>query len=250
MDDNARRRPVVIVDDDEPEAKRIRLDRAVMPTPTPTTTFDSKSTCTLFVRDGDPSTFLVCSRTLARASPVFDKMLFGPFVEARPSPELSKQESAWVVHLPEDDPNHLGVVLNILHCNFKMVPQNFSSPLLSGMVAVADKYDCIEIFRPWVNSCIPSLDYDHFHNPKFVLHISWHLGCIATFRQALLAIIEHSFISEMDEIFIFTRPQSTGRMPPWEEPQDLHEYLGNLVPVEVIGQYHVSSILSSMSAPV
>ncbi|KAI8175181.1 hypothetical protein K4K51_007759 [Colletotrichum sp. SAR 10_75] len=232
-----------LFDDDEREAKRIRLDKAVMPTPTPTTIFDSKGDLHLVVgsdvRAGDPSTFLVCSRTLARASPVFDKMLFGPFVEARPSPELSKQESAWVVHLPEDDPNHLGVVLNILHCNFKMVPQNFSSPLLSGMVAVADKYDCIEIFRPWVSSCIPSLDYDHFHNPKFVLHIAWHLGCIDTFRQALLAIIEHSFISEMDEIFIFTRPQSTGRMPPWEEPQDLHEYLGNLVPMEVVGEYHV-----------
>ncbi|KAF4420404.1 hypothetical protein CFRS1_v015485 [Colletotrichum fructicola] len=140
MDDNGRRRPVVIVDDDEPVAKRIRLDKAVMPTPTPTPTtiFDSKGDLHLVVgsdvRDRDPSTFLVCSKALARASPVFEKMLFGPFAESRSSPESSKQEPAWVVHLPEDDPDHMEAVLNILHFNFKEIPRRFTPPIFSGMI--------------------------------------------------------------------------------------------------------------------
>ncbi|KAI8307385.1 hypothetical protein K4K61_003579 [Colletotrichum sp. SAR11_59] len=238
MDDNARRRPVVIVDDDEPEAKRICLDRAVMPTPT--TTFDSKGDLHLVVgsdvRDGDPSTFLVCSKTLARASPVFDKMLFGPFAESRPSPESSKQESAWVVHLPEDDPNHMEAVLNILHFNFKDIPRHFTPPLFSGMIVIADKYDCIGIFKLWVRSCMPHAQFGHRFPPKFALHIAWQLGSTRKFKQAMAVIVDQSFISGDGGISIMPKAWDEDEEASDAEPQDLCKYLGDLVPAEIVDQ--------------
>ncbi|KAF4913016.1 hypothetical protein CGCVW01_v010979 [Colletotrichum viniferum] len=240
MDDNGRRRPVVIVDDDEPEAKRIRLDRAVMPMPTPTTTFDSKGDLHLVVgsdvRDGDPSTFLVCSRALARASPVFDKMLFGPFAEARPSSESSKQESAWVVHLPEDDPEHMEAVLNILHFNFKDIPQHFTPPLFSGMIVIADKYDCIGIFKPWVASCMPYPEFGNIYHPKFALHIAWQLGSIPRFKVSMAVIVDQSFISEDGRISIVPKAWGQNGQASVTGPQDLCKYLGDLVPAEIVDQ--------------
>ncbi|KAI8292779.1 hypothetical protein K4K59_006178 [Colletotrichum sp. SAR11_240] len=238
MDDNGRRRPVVIVDDDEPQAKRIRLDKAVMPTPTKT--FDSKGDLHLIVgsdvRDGDPSTFLVCSKTLARSSSVFDKMLFGPFAESRPSPESSKQESAWVVHLPEDDPDHMEAVLNILHLKFREIPRHFLPPLFSGMIVLADKYDCIGIFKPWVDSCMPHARFGHRYPPKFALHIAWQLGGIRKFKIAMAVIVDQSFVSEDGRISIMAKAWDEDEEASDAGPQDLCKYLGDLVPAEIVDQ--------------
>ncbi|KAF4806531.1 hypothetical protein CGCSCA5_v014290 [Colletotrichum siamense] len=239
MDDNGRRRPVVIVDDDEPQAKRVRLDKAVMPPPTPTTTFDSKGDLHLVVgsdvRDGDPSTFLVCSKTLARSSSVFDKMLFGPFAESRPSPESSKQESAWVVHLPEDDPDHMEAVLNILHLKFREIPRHLLPPLFSGMIVIADKYDCIGIFKPWVDSCMPHARFGRYP-PKFALHIAWQLGGIRKFKIAMAVIVDQSFISEDGRISIMPKAWDEDEEASDAGPQDLCKYLGDLVPAEIVDQ--------------
>ncbi|KAF4890473.1 hypothetical protein CGCF415_v013682 [Colletotrichum fructicola] len=231
MDDNGRRRPVVIVDDDEPVAKRIRLDKAVMPTPTPTPTtiFDSKGDLHLVVgsdvRDRDPSTFLVCSKALARASPVFEKMLFGPFAESRSSPESSKQEPAWVVHLPEDDPDHMEAVLNILHFNFKEIPRRFTPPIFSGMIVIADKYDCIGIFKLWISPQI-----------RIALHIAWQLGSTRKFKAAMAVIVDQSFISGDGRISIMPKAWDEDEEASDAEPQDLCKYLGDLVPTEIVDQ--------------
>ncbi|KAF4869732.1 hypothetical protein CGCSCA1_v011026 [Colletotrichum siamense] len=240
MDDNRRRRPVVIIDDDEREAKRIRLDKAVMLTPTPTTIFDSKGDLHLVVgsdvRDGDPPTFLVCSKTLARASPVFDRMLFGPFAESRPSSESSKQEPAWVVHLPEDDPDHMEAVLNILHFNFKDIPRRFTPPIFSGMIVIADKYDCIGIFKLWVTSCMPHAHFGHRISPKFALHIAWQLGSTRKFKAAMAVIVDQSFISGDGRISIMPKAWEEDEEASDAEPQDLCKYLGDLVPAEIVDQ--------------
>ncbi|KAI8204616.1 hypothetical protein K4K52_004757 [Colletotrichum sp. SAR 10_76] len=254
MDDNERCRPAEMANDDEREAKRIRLDKAAMPTPTKR--LDSKGDLYLVVgsdiRAGDPSTFLVCSKALARASPVFDKMLFGPFAESRPSTESSKQDSAWIVHLPGDEPAHFEVVLNILHCNFKKVAQRLSIPLLSGLAAFADKYDCIEIFRPWVNEWIPDLEPEGVYEEKLTLHIAWHFGCISTFEYALRAITEQSSISEDGRISIV--PEALMKFNADGEeiaamPQDLDTYLGDLIPMEIVDQikdHRAKSVLGMM----
>ncbi|KAH0420595.1 hypothetical protein CcaCcLH18_13920 [Colletotrichum camelliae] len=258
MDDNdsGRRRPAEMTDDDERETKRIRLDEAAILTPT--TIFDSKGDLHLVVgsdvRAGDPSTFLVCSKALARASPVFDKMLFGPFAESRPSTESSKQDPAWIVHLPEDELSHMEAVLNILHFNYKEIPQYFAPPLLSGMVTIADKYDCIGIFKLWGYSCVPYAECDDRHPPKFALHIAWQLGCIRKFKEAMAVIIDQSFISGDGRISIVPKVR-----PRWDEDeeasatrsQDLCKYLGDLVPAEIVDQIrdHRAKLINAVMEP-
>lgn len=56
---------------------------------------------------------VVCSRSLARASPIFNKMLYGAFSESKPV------EGDWHVELPEDDPYALCFLLNIIHGPFR-----------------------------------------------------------------------------------------------------------------------------------
>lgn len=63
--------------------------------------------------------FLVCSRSMARASKVFDVMLFGPSKEATAS-----KSKDWSVELPEDDPAAFSILLNIAHAKFDLLPQN------------------------------------------------------------------------------------------------------------------------------
>ena len=49
---------------------------------------------------------LVCSRSMRRASPVWKKMLYGNFKEAKPA------QGQWTVSLPDDEPEPM---LTILH---------------------------------------------------------------------------------------------------------------------------------------
>ncbi|OIW30068.1 hypothetical protein CONLIGDRAFT_644092 [Coniochaeta ligniaria NRRL 30616] len=106
----------------------------------------------------------VCSRSVARASPVFKTMLFGGFAESKPS------EGAWVVQLPEDDINAMSILFNIIHGHVHKVPKILPKTMaeLAGpsshcsdddavetdvlylITTAADKYDLIHILRPWV----------------------------------------------------------------------------------------------------
>lgn len=81
--------------------------------------------------------FLVCSKTLARASPVFKAMLYGNFKEARPA----SLTEPWVVELPEDDAHSSEVLFNIIHSNFDRIPDALPLQKLFDILVVTDKYD-------------------------------------------------------------------------------------------------------------
>lgn len=96
--------------------------------------------------------FRVCSKTLARSSPVMEAMLFGQFTEAH-------QE---VVNLPDDDPWAMQLLLHISHGNFTPVyevadKQSTSQPNpvivdeIYGIVSLAAKYLMTQHLRPWVS---------------------------------------------------------------------------------------------------
>ncbi|KAK4170053.1 hypothetical protein QBC43DRAFT_295745 [Cladorrhinum sp. PSN259] len=63
--------------------------------------------------------FIVCSATLRRSSPVFKKMLFGPWAESKPN--ATKDGNQWIVQLPEDDPAAFEVPIAIMHGLFSLV---------------------------------------------------------------------------------------------------------------------------------
>ncbi|KAJ0372195.1 hypothetical protein COL26b_009237 [Colletotrichum chrysophilum] len=239
MDDNERCRPAEMANDDERETKRIRLDKAAIPTPTKI--LDSKGDLYLVVgsdiRAGDPSTFLVCSKALARASPVFDKMLFGPFAESRPSTESSKQDSVWIVHLPGDEPAHFEVVLNILHCNAISRRSHNASPFPSS--------------QAWSPLRI-NLEPEDIYEAKLTLHIALHFGCIPTFEYALWSITSRSSISKDGRLSIVPEPFMNFNARGEEiaaMPQDLDKYLGDLIPMEIVDQikdHRAKSVLGMM----
>ncbi|KAJ1324713.1 armadillo repeat-containing protein 5 [Microdochium nivale] len=100
--------------------------------------------------------FRVCSRTVARASPVLDKMLYGWFAE-RLRNQAQGQE--WVVELPEDTTSAMRSLLEIMHGQFQHIKpvvgaQKQTIRSLYDIIVAAHKYDCIKMLRPWAASWI------------------------------------------------------------------------------------------------
>lgn len=97
--------------------------------------------------------FVVCSRALARASTVFDRMLHGGFAESKPS------EGDWVANLPEESLHGLCILLEIIHGNVHTLSREIgehlesekqAAYLLCEVAITADKYELVHIFKPWV----------------------------------------------------------------------------------------------------
>ncbi|OAA75283.1 hypothetical protein LEL_07271 [Akanthomyces lecanii RCEF 1005] len=135
--------------------------------------------------------FLVCSRTLARASPVFDRMLHGPFVEAKHDP---KDSAGWRVVLPDNNPAPMEVFLNIAHANVARIPHILSVDHLYDLAVLTNYYDATPLLSPWIDVWISStseISRDaNMIQPK-LLWISWEFGRTDTFR-----IVAHRLLME------------------------------------------------------
>lgn len=135
-------------------------------------------------------TFTVCSRTLARISPVFDRMLYGYFAESK---KATTSRDDWIVDLPDDKPAAMEIFLNVAHSNFRKVPRVLSVDDLYDVTALTNYYDATMILSPWVDRWISSIDDiaqdANLLMPK-LLWISWELGrkdtLITTSRRMLM----------------------------------------------------------------
>ncbi|OIW30017.1 hypothetical protein CONLIGDRAFT_632126 [Coniochaeta ligniaria NRRL 30616] len=104
---------------------------------------------------GEPaSSFMVCSRAMARSSPAFRGMLFGSFIEGKPT------TGEWIVRLPEDEPRSFAILLDVIHGRSDRVPLDLhqalppvdcTAALLYDVVRMADKYCLLPLLRPWMN---------------------------------------------------------------------------------------------------
>jgi hypothetical protein len=178
--------------------------------------------------------FIVCSRALARASPVFEKMFFGGFSESKPTDPHTK----WVVKLPEENVDGLEIILNIIHGNVYKIPKTISDhdkvqrsnprarmemawKLLYGVACTADYYDLVEFLRPWANSwlndaCRPFYersDKKHGCHGE-ILWVAWVFGDEKLLTLALDKVLSSASIGkggcsnagqnddERDEIYI------------------------------------------------
>lgn len=113
--------------------------------------------------------YVVCSKTMERTSTVWKKMLSGGFAESKPS----NTNTEWVVTLPEDEPEPMLIVLNIIHSRFSLVPEKLTLMKLYRVLVVTEKYDIIEITRPWARqwmNCVRNT-----HSP-LLMWIAWALG--------------------------------------------------------------------------
>ncbi|KAJ1324720.1 hypothetical protein MN608_09423 [Microdochium nivale] len=153
------------------------------------------------------ATFKVCSRTLARSSSVFDRLLYGGFSECKP-PKQEDNPEAWVVDLPEDAAPAMKQLFQIMHCQFKSLetpptagadssdaPSDSKakaaarSPTivrqLYDLIVVADKYDTIGLLRLWVAGWLHALE-PKADDEQELLHKAWvyyHLGYTEGYEQ-------------------------------------------------------------------
>ncbi|KAK3987171.1 hypothetical protein QBC44DRAFT_271454 [Cladorrhinum sp. PSN332] len=90
--------------------------------------------------------FRVCSAAMRRSSPVFKKMLFGPWVESKAN--ATDGGAQWIVHLPEDEPAPFQVLLAIIHGLFSQAKVT-KVGLLYQMMIIVDKYDLFHLITPF-----------------------------------------------------------------------------------------------------
>lgn len=126
--------------------------------------------------------FLVDSKALSRASPVFSRMLNGGFAESL-RPDSSTGEK-WVVRLPEDDIKAMSMLLHIMHCRFEHPQRLTDSFLLRHFYQIAiatDKYCCTHLVQPWIIFWLIDMATCYFptascHDWQMISWIAWEYG--------------------------------------------------------------------------
>lgn len=101
--------------------------------------------------------FRVCSRTLARASPVLERMLYGSFAESECSEE-------WTVDLPEVNPNPFIILAYISHGQLWKIPKSLTAIELFDLLVLTHYYDCTPILAPWADRWLAMLPEPASHN--------------------------------------------------------------------------------------
>ncbi|OTA96248.1 hypothetical protein M434DRAFT_28111 [Hypoxylon sp. CO27-5] len=148
-------------------------------------------------------TFIVCPKTLARASLFWKTLLYGGFAESiQPDRSLG---SEWIVKLPADHPKAMEIFLNIIHSCFDKIPTavRFCSQVRSTSIlhykdlyqltVLTDKYDLTRILRPWAQNWVKDIDWNFSEYTasamEFLSWITWELGDKKTFIQVARHII-------------------------------------------------------------
>ncbi|KAK4225876.1 hypothetical protein QBC38DRAFT_367702 [Podospora fimiseda] len=144
------------------------------------------------IEEGDDRAhdFRVCSRAMARASEVFQRMLNGPFIERKPD---NFPEEPWIVSLPEDDLTSFETLLNIAHgrTSEEHVPTALPLWCISVIFTLANKYLISPLLYPWLNpwnevATAAVLIERPSPGDLFLTHgVSWHIGNIPLFIRTL-----------------------------------------------------------------
>ncbi|KAH6651278.1 hypothetical protein F5144DRAFT_525097 [Chaetomium tenue] len=204
---------------------------------TTTEVFDRHGDLKLIVwKNHSMITFQVCSRTLARSSPVWDVMLYGPFREGK----AQQKGDEWTVSLPEDDADGLRIILSTIHGIFDAVPTDtklhFDS--IFSLVALSDKYDMVAALKPswksWLCSwgCRITSETNRFsflhrgsaHRVVQYLWLCYTVGWGDQFRSGLCTLMQRTGLGNDG------RPRVTAGDSEDPEADDIYldssEYLG------------------------
>ncbi|KAF6834440.1 nuclear pore protein-like protein [Colletotrichum plurivorum] len=133
----------------------------------------------LILRVGSTS-YLVCSKALASASPVFKTALFGPCEEPRPPSD------PWVAGPLEDGNDEMVLFLQI--CHGLSVPPTLSGADFVRLLSLLGKYAAVEVIQPWVGSWIKHLVDQP--DKSLLPWIAWKLGDSRLLRDSLLSLAE------------------------------------------------------------
>jgi hypothetical protein len=171
--------------------------------------------------------FVVCSRSVARASRVFKRMLSGGFRESRQATETL---APWVVELPEDDPKAAEPLLCIAHSRFDTIPATLTPLELHSLLVFAEKYDMTKLMRPWVQAWMPQPEdwQDSSADYGTMIGIAWGLG------------IQDAFLDVTKRMVVEYRVGADGQLVddnqiPVERPEMPlipNAYFGKLIPID------------------
>lgn len=137
--------------------------------------------------------FKVIEVNVSSASDAFNNLLYK--VNTRP------KDSEWVIDLPGDNPEALGVILQIVHYKFGDVPVTPTVDEMFEICRLISKYDCTHLIQPWAENWsnllkgVTNQEYTPIKNYK-VLWVAWVLGASKPFHDMVDSIIVTSTADE------------------------------------------------------
>ncbi|KAB5518129.1 hypothetical protein GE09DRAFT_1230544 [Coniochaeta sp. 2T2.1] len=107
-------------------------------------------------KTGFQEKYLVSSKILSLASPVFTKMFSQKFSEG------AKVRNGEVpsIDLEEDDAEMMGIILNILHYRLEDIPRDIETLPLAILAMLSDKYDCKRALGGWIETWFTSQKFN------------------------------------------------------------------------------------------
>lgn len=99
-----------------------------------------------------PCCYVVSSHAMSFASPVWKKFLNPPFPRLSNNGEKMTNKGCKEIDFSEDNIEALLPLLHIAHLQFSVVPQTLSFKTLLEVAVLCDKYDCVELVKPWLPS--------------------------------------------------------------------------------------------------
>ncbi len=178
----------------EPASRRTRTSTGNAQDPdTPATqVLDPRGDLVLVAGECDVTTrFRVCSRSMARASPFWATMLFGPFMEGKGQ----QTTDDWSVALPEDDPTALSIVLRAVHGHLSTLPRTLSLDQLFSLAVVCDKYDMVRSLTTFWGGWVDTVEFGSYpsrtklHVLVCQLQIAHALGYYHYFSATLVKLL-------------------------------------------------------------
>ena len=136
--------------------------------------------------------YIVCSKTLSRASLFFKRLLYGEFAESK-KPEGNSQWAQWTVYLPEDHPTALGIILGLAHGVFRDIPfgEFMGTEALYKITILTDKYDMTQLLRPFARGWIEAKPVGHYQestnasSDSKLSWAAWELGHSLIFKRLI-----------------------------------------------------------------
>ncbi|KAF6812011.1 nuclear pore protein-like protein [Colletotrichum musicola] len=146
----------------------------------------------IIVSDGDlrlhvgDVTFIVCFKTLSRASKIFENKLLGAFGDHGPQDD----DKPWVVSLPGEPIRAMIILLNIAHARFQHVDALLSLADLGMLAALSRKYEMTNMLSPWAKRWIQNDAVRKASRGELrLLHIAWEFGDLDLYRETITMII-------------------------------------------------------------
>ncbi|KAK1956015.1 hypothetical protein LY78DRAFT_408007 [Colletotrichum sublineola] len=133
--------------------------------------------------------FIVCSKTLSRSSPVMKQIILDEYVDKDTT-----------IHVYDEQMAAMRLMLEIIHGDFRKVPQRLELDDLHDLVIVMDKYDTLSFSRPWFREWLAGVRSSEDYAK--LLSVAWALGDIELFKTASIRLIETCTINKKGVLVI------------------------------------------------